>query len=311
MARSKTPLTASGWQSALGGRVAHIQSTKVVKDCTDYCQGFIVGSNRTLRKPGSQAVTEDDSGFEEYGTTAKKAQGTRPDLTEMFDNIDAGMSLHDLMYLMPGTTNGALRSAERYQAESINRKGKASRLSEYEDVVWKPWQQDILDIIDTKPDGRTCHWFYDTDGNIGKSYLTTYLMCIDKAYCPAVAKAADIYCGYTNFEPVIIFDIPRSKLEFSDHIYPVIEDFINGRIFSPKYQSTAKVFAKPHVIVFSNEPPKYENDKGHKTLSADRWNVHNLSEKYKSLEKRSRCDAPYCTNPNCRCKSGSFSYKKP
>ena len=53
-AQSKEKLTATAWQKALGGRVGNIVATKSKQDCIDYFQGFIVKSDRTQRKLGSQ-----------------------------------------------------------------------------------------------------------------------------------------------------------------------------------------------------------------------------------------------------------------
>ena len=65
----------------------------------------------------------------------------------------------------------------------------------------------------------------------------------------------------------MIFDIPRSKSDYMEHLYPVLEQFKNGQFFSGKYESKARLFPKPHVIVFANFAP--ETDK----LSMDRWDI--------------------------------------
>jgi len=41
-AQAATPLTATAWQKALGGRVGNIVATKSPLDCIDYCQGYNV-----------------------------------------------------------------------------------------------------------------------------------------------------------------------------------------------------------------------------------------------------------------------------
>jgi len=69
-------------------------------------------------------------------------------------------------------------------------------------------------------------------------------MATDQASCPDITKPADIFCGY-NLQPIVIFDIPRSRIDTMDHIYGVIEKFLNGFICrqiqqSPTmYQTTA------------------------------------------------------------------------
>jgi len=53
----------------------------------------------------------------------------------------------------------------------------------------------IIDHLATKPDGRTLNWYHEEDGNISKSFLTTYLMSTEQAYCPDITKTAGIFCG--------------------------------------------------------------------------------------------------------------------
>ena len=123
---------------------------------------------------------------------------------------------------MPGTVNGAYRMLTEYKKETTLLTAKKQVLDTYKDTVWKPFQQQILDLTATKADGRTLHWNHEPTDNIGKSYLTKHIMSSGQAYCPDFTKAADTFCGY-NLEPVVIFDIPRSRIDTMDHIYGVIE----------------------------------------------------------------------------------------
>lgn len=64
-------------------------------------------------------------------------------------------------------------------------------------------------------------------------------------------RSADI--AYLLCAPkIVVFDLARDKVEHTN--FGVMEDIKNGRIFSPKYESSVKIFASPHVIVFANEP---------------------------------------------------------
>lgn len=187
-------------------------------------------------------------------------------------------------------------------------------LDEFKDTVWRPMQQEIIDLCQTVPDGRTLHWYHEPTGYAGKTRVTRYLAAMNLAYCPDVTKPADIFCGY-NREPVVIFDIPRSKIEHMDHLYGVVEKFIDGLIFVGKYKSRSMPIKPPHVIVFSNDPPKLSilNEKtgvSHDTLSRDRWHIVDIAREYGSAStKRKKCDDD-CTNPNCRCKPDSFAKKR-
>lgn len=69
-------------------------------------------------------------------------------------------------------------------------------------------------------------------------------------------------------------------------MYGILENFCNGAIFVGKYQSKTLLFKPPHVIVFSNEEPKYEIE-GKTTLSQDRWRVVEIKNKRKrSIEEQ-------------------------
>jgi len=61
-----------------------------------------------------------------------------------------------------------------------------------------------------------------------------------------------------------------------DHIYGVIEKFLNVMIFVGKYASHTMCINPPHVIVFSNDLPKTHTEKGNLTLSEDFCNIIEL-----------------------------------
>jgi hypothetical protein len=92
-----------------------------------------------------------------------------------------------------------------------------------------PYQKEIEDLcINTEPDGRTCHWYWENNGNVGKSSF-----CMDECR-------------------TIIIDIPRAN---QGHVsYNAIECILNGMITNTKYETGVKVFNPPHVICFANFP---------------------------------------------------------
>ena len=63
--------------------------------------------------------------------------------------------------------------------------------------------------------------------------------------------------------------MPSSRIHTTsiDHIYGVIDKFLDGHIFIGKYFSGTKCINPPHVIVFSNDEPKTFNDMEHKTTT--------------------------------------------
>jgi len=195
-----------------------------------------------------------------------------------------------------------------YKQQTIHLTARQQVLDTYKDVKWKPFQQQIIDHLETTPDGRTLKWYHEPDGNIGKSYLSKYLMATDQAYCPDITKPADIFCGY-NLQPIVIFDVPRSRIDTMDHIYGVIEKFLNGMIFVGKYNSHQLCIKPPHVIVFSNDEPKRYTEKGNLTLSEDRWDIIRLSNKDQtdnhgcvpsSSRKRKAAEEHSCNSTFCK-----------
>ena len=147
---------------------------------------------------------------------------------------------------------------------------------EYANVKWKAWQQDILNIIETKPDNRTIHWYYETKGNTGKSFLTKYI-ALKYDVIIADGKKADIFNQvnvmmreHQKVPTVIILDVPRRNQGYVS--YGVLEQLKNGMIYSGKYEGGRCIFKSPHVIVFSNSLPDTSE------MSADRWHIVNIDE---------------------------------
>jgi len=118
-----------------------------------------------------------------------------------------------------------------------------------ETFVPYPWQQSIIDETLLPPHPREIIWIYDTEGNKGKSSLCTYLATNYGALVIENCKTADIAYTYDN-QSIVCWDLTRTTEDKVN--YAPMEAIKNGRIFSPKYESTVKYFPKPHVIVVCN-----------------------------------------------------------
>lgn len=130
-----------------------------------------------------------------------------------------------------------------------------------------PWQQEILELIETEPDERTVHWYWEPNGNQGKSALAKHLVLKYDALVVS-GKKNDIYHAIDNQCKILILDIPRTV---EDHVpYEAIECIKNGMIFSGKYESKMKTFNPPHIICFANFEPNQQK------LSKDRWSIKNV-----------------------------------
>lgn len=129
------------------------------------------------------------------------------------------------------------------------------------------WQNEIMELIKTKPDRRTIHWYWEPTGNIGKTTFAKGL-CLTHNALFVSGKAGDIKCAIADMKikpKIVIFGIPKDTSEFTS--YAALEQVKDGLFFSTKYESGMCLYNCPHVIVFANIPPIEEG------LSLDRWNV--------------------------------------
>lgn len=153
--------------------------------------------------------------------------------------------------------------------QTCKRTALESRIAKFEGWQPRQWQQIVIDLAKEEPNGRRVYWIWDVVGGKGKSVMADYLACFHQAAIFTHGKLDDIAHAY-NYERVVIFDLSRTQADKIDHIYMCIEHFKDGRMFSPKYDSTLKQFDVPHVFVFANFEPDTSK------LSADRWLITEL-----------------------------------
>lgn len=141
--------------------------------------------------------------------------------------------------------------------------------------VWWPWQQEVVTLLATKPDDRTCYWLYDKRGAFGKSKLAKYLGWKAGALYLSWSETKDaVYNVSKNMgKRIYLFDIPRTKpkLFSGDDLYSTIEQIKNGVVVNTKYDCSTQYMDPPWVIVFSNDLPNLA------CMSTDRWRVFELS----------------------------------
>lgn len=200
-------------------------------------------------------------------------QGQRTDIEELYAFIrDEAISLRQIREEFPTQYiiyNKVIHQVfndiqqEKLQVELLE--------EEYSSVGWRPWQQAIFKRLREKPDRRTVIWRWESNGNVGKSFLARYLLLKEKAYYVTGGRKADIFHAY-NKEPIVIFDLPRGlDSEEGKYIYEVIECFKNGQFLSTKYNTQIKLFRTPHVLVFANFQPALDAP-----LSLDRWDIKKI-----------------------------------
>lgn len=165
-----------------------------------------------------------------------------------------------------GKLHGNVPAASRFTPAQ-----KAVLESEYKDVVWRPWQQNVIDICNADVDPRKIWWFWEPDGNSGKSYLMKWLAIQYKHCVIGSGKCGDIFHQITKamdadplaWPRLVLFDIPRCSKDYVS--WKAMEALKNGQVVSTKYEGGKFEFKHPHVICFANEEPAYEK------MSADRW----------------------------------------
>lgn len=153
---------------------------------------------------------------------------------------------------------------------------KEQLLEEYDDVVWRPWQQEIIDLVKTKPCSRTIHWYWETTGNKGKSFLSKYLWLkydaiIMQGQTLNIAHQIKTWLDEHDedvWPTIALMDIPRCTKEYIN--YQAIEKIKDTMIVSGKYEGGICGFKHLHAICFANEPPTFEK------MSQDRWVVHEM-----------------------------------
>jgi len=140
------------------------------------------------------------------------------------------------------------------------------------DSLYK-WQKSIEDIYLQEPDDRSIYWFWDEEGNIGKSSFVKYMVVkYGACFCDGGKKSDLINLIFnTNMDECkcIIWDIPRAS---KGHVsYSTLESIKNGLVCNTKYETGVKAFNAPHIFCFANFPPE-EPEK----LSQDRWRIYNI-----------------------------------
>lgn len=149
----------------------------------------------------------------------------------------------------------------------------------------RPWQLEILNILKQRhADDRVVHWYWEPDGNVGKSQFTKYLCVIHDALCIS-GKSVD--CKYAivkwketlgYYPRIIVFDIPRTNQNFIS--IEVVESIKSGVFFCGKYETGQVAMNSAHLIIFANQPPKRE------AMTADKWRVVRINRDFTTTEEK-------------------------
>ncbi len=143
-------------------------------------------------------------------------------------------------------------------------------LKRFRNVTWKPWQQQIVDLVEEEPHPRTVYWFWEEDGNVGKTFVAEYLTLSEKAYYMS-GRSQDIINALKNYSEsgkpwrnMALIDIARSESQ-KDVDYVAIEKLKGNIVFNTKYEAGELIKPIMHVVCLANFPPDSWS------LSDDRW----------------------------------------
>lgn len=144
------------------------------------------------------------------------------------------------------------------------------------DQLW-PWQYGVYRLVrDTTPDTRTIHWYWEPDGNMGKTALTRLLVSegdtvfLGGKLSDAMAALRSYIEKKKDFPKIGIINIPRDKQNYFS--YAMLEVMKDGIAFSGKYESDYIEFTPMHVLVFANFEPNVSTA----PISVDRWSIHRV-----------------------------------
>lgn len=257
--------------------------------------GYLVAANGSLEENETYVSKEDSSPIryghiEDFESAVKKRKGERMDLKLVKEDIDQGMEWEELKNKHFGAFAVHEAFFKRYKGGLIENETKKTIQSSYEQVVWKNWQQSVIDIASGPVQNRKVHVVVDKNGNSGKSYLANYLAVKMNFLILNPVSRRDL--GYILTStlnsgvdvPGVIIDIARSVVGsgLNEHlpntamasIWNFVEALHDGRITNTKYESQTLFFKQPHVMIFTNHDVEIRSEF---TLSRDRWNVMKLS----------------------------------
>lgn len=146
---------------------------------------------------------------------------------------------------------------------------------------FRPFQQEILDMIARPPEKRVIHWYWEPDGNMGKSEFVKHVLINYPDVLLVGGKARDAKNSVVNhtkkkgrWPEIIFWDIVR-KPDSQEYIsWEALESIKNGMFSNEKYESGMHIQNQPWVFVFSNFDPTPYNDGT--ILSKDRLIIHRV-----------------------------------
>lgn len=134
-----------------------------------------------------------------------------------------------------------------------------------------PFEQEIIKIIENTPHDRLIYWYFDLIGGVGKTSFAKYLTAKYNAI-PLDGKKNDILYTAAEFESNVYIYIPSRSIEHFS--YDSLEKIKDGYFMCAKYESKPIVRNQPHVFVFANRKPIFDE------MSKDKWEIREIVDKH-------------------------------
>jgi len=192
---------------------------------------------------------------------------------------------NDLEAFKEAVTTGAVQSLDdvrtfhssvyaRYPNFCVEWLNQHRPVTEYIAVPLRPWQTELLSVVEGPVEPRIVRFYVDVKGGAGKTAFTKHVCSLSKEryFVVRAAKLADVAYLLAQcfpFPRCVIVDVSRCRSEFLQ--YGLLEELKDGCLTSTKYRPMRVEFDPPHVIVFMNECPDMTK------LSDDRYVIIELN----------------------------------
>lgn len=234
------------------------QLSAIVRECDEYCKVAIIGAEV------GESGTPHLQGYVEFKVKQRPLSKMKGAAGAHWE-VSKGSRIDNYEYC---TKDGDVKYLKGMK------KPKPLKILKDEDLY--PWQSAIVRLVESEPDDRSIHWFWESVGKVGKSALVKKL-CAEYGGLMCSGKSADIkfsilmhHRNTGEWPELIIYDVPRTSMQYVS--YTGIEEVKGGCFMSSKFECGQCLMNSPHVLVFSNSEPEYS------AVSFDRWRVTCIGE---------------------------------
>lgn len=140
------------------------------------------------------------------------------------------------------------------RAETVRARVQARDIALLSDDALRPWQDELLGILQGEFMDRRIIVVHDVQGNAGKTTFANWYSAVNpKTQVMRAARYIDMAYILDETMEVFMFDVERSCVETD--IWRFVEAIKDGRVFSSKYECIQKRIAPNHCVVFCNHLP--------------------------------------------------------